>query len=276
MAFDAHKNFATSLVATAPSPATSGTSLVVTGGEGTRFPAVSFNATIGPANAEHTPANSEIVRVTAISTDTFTITRAQESTSARTVVVGDRIAATITKKTLEDIEAGTNFPALGVAGVVNFDGNARAVAYASGTAGGSGQSIAHATWAGVTFDTEEVDIGTMHSTSADTHKFTIPTGMGGFYLIDAKIGWPANTTGDRLAAITKNAIGSGFLVINPTLGSAIASGTGTGAQTVSWAGELAAGDWIALNAYQSSGGALIIGGDGGSYYTCRLSIVRLF
>ena len=36
---DALKNFAISLVATAPSPATSGTSLVVTAGQGSYFPA---------------------------------------------------------------------------------------------------------------------------------------------------------------------------------------------------------------------------------------------
>lgn len=104
MAFDAHKNFATSTVATAPSPAASGTSLVVASGEGARFPAVPFNATVWPSGALPTPANAELVRVTAISTDTFTITRAQESTSARTVLVGDQIAATITAKTLTDIE----------------------------------------------------------------------------------------------------------------------------------------------------------------------------
>jgi hypothetical protein len=101
---DAHKNFATSLVATAPSPASSGTSLVVTGGEGTRFPTVPFNATVCPAAADPTLANAEIVRVTAISTDTFTITRATESSSARTVVVGDRIFAGPTDKTFRDIE----------------------------------------------------------------------------------------------------------------------------------------------------------------------------
>jgi len=102
---DAHANFAISAVATAPSPATSGTSLVVTASEGARFPAVPFNATIWPSNATPTPANAEIVRVTARTTDTLTIVRAQEGTSARSVVVGDLIAATITKKTLDDIEA---------------------------------------------------------------------------------------------------------------------------------------------------------------------------
>lgn len=105
---DAHKNLAYSTVATAPSPAASGTSLVVATGHGTRFPAVPFNATIWPASTVPDPSNAEIVRVTDISTDTLTITRAQEGTSARTVVVGDQIAATITKKTLDDIEVSTN------------------------------------------------------------------------------------------------------------------------------------------------------------------------
>lgn len=102
--FDAHKNFAISAVATAPSPATSGTSLVVTAADGTKFPAVPFDAMIWPASTQPTTSNAEIVRVTAISTDTFTITRAQESSVARTVIVGDQIAAGITAKTLQDIE----------------------------------------------------------------------------------------------------------------------------------------------------------------------------
>ncbi len=105
MTFDAHKNLSVSAVATAPSPATSGTSLVVTAGHGSRFPAVPFNATIWPNNALPDPSNSEIVRVTGISTDTLTITRAQESTTARTVVVGDLIAATVTAKALTDVES---------------------------------------------------------------------------------------------------------------------------------------------------------------------------
>lgn len=109
MAFDAHKNFAYSTVATAPSPATSGTTLIVQAGDGTHFPAAPFNATVWPAGSQPTVSNAEIVRVTNISTDTFTITRTQESTSARAITAGDQIAATITAKTLTDVEtaAGT-------------------------------------------------------------------------------------------------------------------------------------------------------------------------
>lgn len=103
-AYDAAKNFAYTTVLTAPSPATSGTSLVVQSGQGALFPAAPFNATIWPAGTQPITTNAEIVRVTNISTDTFTITRTQESTSARTIVVGDQIAATFTLKTLTDIE----------------------------------------------------------------------------------------------------------------------------------------------------------------------------
>lgn len=101
---DAHANFAYSTVATAPSPAATGTSLVVASGDGALFPAVPFNATVWPTGEQPTATNAEIVRVTAVSTDTFTITREQENTRSRTIVVGDQIAAAITNKTLVDAE----------------------------------------------------------------------------------------------------------------------------------------------------------------------------
>lgn len=102
--FDSHANFAYSTVATAPSPATSGTSLTVQTGDGANFPATPFNATVWPSGARPISSNAEIVRVTAISTDTFTITRAQESSTAQSITTGYQIAASITKKTVTDIE----------------------------------------------------------------------------------------------------------------------------------------------------------------------------
>jgi hypothetical protein len=101
---DAHKNFAYSTVATAPSPATTGTSLIVASGDGAKFPAVPFNCTVWPAGEQPSTANAEIVRVTNISSDTLTIDREEEGSSARTVIAGDQIAATITAKTLTDAE----------------------------------------------------------------------------------------------------------------------------------------------------------------------------
>jgi hypothetical protein len=112
--FDDHANFGYSTVATAPSTATAGTSLVVQSGDGAKFPTPPFNAVIWPAGQQPTTSNSEIVRVTGKSTDTFTIARQTESSASRSVVVGDQIAAAVTDKTLTDIEnrvlvAGADF-----------------------------------------------------------------------------------------------------------------------------------------------------------------------
>lgn len=105
---DAHKNFAFSTVATAPTPATSGTSLVVASGDGALFPAPAtagaFNLVVCPVGVQATASNAEIVRCTARTTDTLTITRTQESTSARTIVAGDQVFLAVTSKTATDIE----------------------------------------------------------------------------------------------------------------------------------------------------------------------------
>jgi hypothetical protein len=120
MAFEQSVNLAVSTVATAPSPASSGTSLVVGAGEGARFGTPPFNVTVFPAAADPTPANAEIVRVTARSTDTFsTIVRAQESTVARSIVVGDRVVLTPTAKTFTDIQSYID----AIAGVLTVHGN---------------------------------------------------------------------------------------------------------------------------------------------------------
>lgn len=107
--FDNHVPLAYSLVATAPSPATSGTSLGITTGDHTKFPAAPFNVTLWPgAGATASTANAEIVRVTAIAGDTFTIIRAQEGTTAQSIAVGYQVAATGTPKLFTDIENAIN------------------------------------------------------------------------------------------------------------------------------------------------------------------------
>lgn len=104
LTFDEKKNFAFSVVAVAPSPAASGTSLQVAPGDGAKFPTPPFNAVVWPSSVQPTSTNAEVVRVTAIATDTLTITRAQESSSARTVIANDQIALNVTAKSLTDIE----------------------------------------------------------------------------------------------------------------------------------------------------------------------------
>lgn len=138
MTWDNHKNFAISTVATAPSPATSGTSLVVASGEGTLFPAGQFNAVAWPATDPNpTAANAEIVRVTARSTDTFTITRAQESTSAKSIAVGWNIALVLSVKVITDLETTIDAVAAGVvSGYQPLDSDLSAIAALSTTSYG--------------------------------------------------------------------------------------------------------------------------------------------
>ena len=107
MAFDPHTNFAYSLIATAPSPAGSGTTLSVDAGTGALFPAAPFNCTVWPVISQPLSTNAEVIRVTSKGTgDNWTIVRTQEGSSARNIVVGDQIAATITAKILTDVESG--------------------------------------------------------------------------------------------------------------------------------------------------------------------------
>lgn len=94
-----YKNFAYSRITVAPSPATTGTLIEITNGDYSLFPDVPFNATIWPVGELPLSTNAEIVTVTDTTGDIFTIVRQQEDTSARTIIVGDRIAATITAHT---------------------------------------------------------------------------------------------------------------------------------------------------------------------------------
>lgn len=89
------KDFATASIHTAPSPATSGTSLVLLTGMGTRMPATPFDAVAHPEGELPTLDNAEKVTVTAVLTDTLTITRAQGDTTAKSIEAGWRLSNAI-------------------------------------------------------------------------------------------------------------------------------------------------------------------------------------
>lgn len=86
------KDFATSTVLTAPSPADSGTSLVVQSGHGARFPAAPFYVTVHPPSEFPTLDNAEKLLVSSKSTDTFTISRGEADTSPMNIEAGWRIS----------------------------------------------------------------------------------------------------------------------------------------------------------------------------------------
>lgn len=88
---DALKNFAVGTVSTGYDA--SATSIALTAGHGARFPSTAFYGVWWNSTDYANPADDpavEIVRVTARSTDTLTITRAQEGTSASTKNTGGK------------------------------------------------------------------------------------------------------------------------------------------------------------------------------------------
>lgn len=101
---DLHKNFGYSKVKTAPSPSDTGTSLIVTSGNGELFPAPPFNIVIYPPNVQPLASNAEIARVINVVGDTFTISRAQEDTTAISILGGYQVSAAVTNKMFTDLE----------------------------------------------------------------------------------------------------------------------------------------------------------------------------
>jgi len=79
--------------------------ITVQTGDGAKF-GNPQNVTIWPSGVQPTLANSTIGRISDISTDTLTVTTAQEGSSNITVSAGMQIANTITPKVLTDIESG--------------------------------------------------------------------------------------------------------------------------------------------------------------------------
>lgn len=125
MSFDAHTNLASGLVSVAPSSPTAGTSVTIIKDSGATLPATPFNATVAPVATLPTAAVAEIWRVTNVVGNVWTIVRAQEGTTARTVLVGDQVFVGVTAKTLTDIE--TAITALGTIDAAANVGSLRTV-----------------------------------------------------------------------------------------------------------------------------------------------------
>jgi hypothetical protein len=108
MALDPVVNFFRSTIATLP-VASGGTSIVITTGDGAKLPdpAVDGNFNLTIYNEDDPFDAPEIVRVTAISGDTLTVTRAQEGTSATNKTSGNTwyLELTPTAKTIQDIDS---------------------------------------------------------------------------------------------------------------------------------------------------------------------------
>jgi hypothetical protein len=115
MAFDTHSILAYSTVQASSGiiGSSTGTTIIAASGDGAKF-AINQNITVWPAGTQATKANSEIMRITAIATDTLTVLRAQETTTPlATIAAGHQFANTITPKSFTDIETAIPSSLLG-------------------------------------------------------------------------------------------------------------------------------------------------------------------
>jgi hypothetical protein len=108
MSWDASSDNATSLIVAAPSPALSGLTVTVTTGDGASFPAAPFWVAVHAETIWPTRVTRELVRVGSVSGDVLTFvtgSRGSLGSTARTIVVGDRISRAFTSAELQAIQA---------------------------------------------------------------------------------------------------------------------------------------------------------------------------
>jgi len=116
------------------------------------------------------------------------------------------------------------------------------------------QAINNATYTAITFDSENFDTDAYHSTSSNTSRITIPSGLGGKYMMVFTAGFAASATGIRGAALYKNGVQTHIMF--QISASSAADTFIAGSQIMN----LTAADYVELFLYQSSGGPLDVKG----------------
>lgn len=112
------------------------------------------------------------------------------------------------------------------------------------------------------------DTDGFHDPSTNNTRLTVPSGLGGLYLVQASIGWDANASGVRQIIVETST--GGFYADNVTTGNSTAL-----RQTTSDIIRLAAGEYIELKAFQNSGGARTIQGATANPSSCRFGMTYL-
>lgn len=111
------------------------------------------------------------------------------------------------------------------------------------------QSLSNEVVTTITWDTEDYDTDSIHSTSANTDRFTVPTGKGGKWLFSGVVMYAAGTAGYRGIRILKNGNTESYQYFQGL--STVAT-----AYTFSQVWNLAAADYLSIQGDQSSGGNL--------------------
>lgn len=116
------------------------------------------------------------------------------------------------------------------------------------------QSIGDGAWTGMSFDTEDEDVGAMHSTASNSSRVTITS--TGIYRLTATVYFNANSSGLRGLRFAKNDV-----TLLPTAAFAqgiSVNGVGNGMCISALHRFSTSGDWVTAQAFQNSGGNLNI------------------
>lgn len=123
------------------------------------------------------------------------------------------------------------------------------------------QSIPNNTDTIITYNSENFDTDSFHSTVTNTSRITVP--LAGKYLLTVSVGFAANGTGYRFATIKKN--GTAFAPLDiRTSPSAVYDVQLNNSVTVN----AAANDYFELQVFQNSGGNLNAGSTASLPFTC--------
>lgn len=115
------------------------------------------------------------------------------------------------------------------------------------------QSIPNTTWTSLTWDTEDDDSVDGHSTSSNPSRYTAV--YAGWYLVNGVYAAAANATSKRMTrwAVNGTAVTSTMVALPPVTVAA----NGTACPAVGKLVYLGIGDYVELQAWQGTGGALL-------------------
>lgn len=112
------------------------------------------------------------------------------------------------------------------------------------------QSLSNTTWTSITYDVEDLDTDAAHSTSSNTSRFTAP--YAGWYQVSGGVEFAVSATGQRGVAFAVN----GTLVNASRVFVSATAATGMSVPARTKLVFLNVGDYVEVQAWQNSGGAL--------------------
>jgi len=116
---------------------------------------------------------------------------------------------------------------------------------------GTGTTVSNNTQTVLSWNSETWDSSAFHSTSTNTSRITIPTGLGGTYQLNVSLLWANSATGIRYVAFRKNGGGTVYYS-GQNAGSATAYPASTNTRIFT----AVAGDYFEIVCFQTSGGNL--------------------